>query len=466
MKKVNVIVRDRNTIVLEENAEKGDYIDLSSLSNVDFSNIEDLLDKGLDKVYEKKLADYKKLIDSENNIKLNQELSEYKTKITNLENKIDILKNDHDNALALQKEKLESQFSLDKQALLDKVNGFEIAKQQEIKELKNQNNIDIEKLKNQIELLKVESEQKILNETLKLTQEYNNKINELEKQIKDEQSKAVIALKEKEIALNSLYEGKRLEYEQKLEEKEVLLKTKQEEYNALQRQKVALNVKQTGEDLESWCDNEVISYMQNGLFNCTWEKDNKVIKNEDEKKGSKADYIFKIYASEEHLEEELLAAICLEMKDENPDSANKKKNADHYATLDKNRDKKNCKYALLVSNLETDKPNDLPIYKVNSYKDMYVVRPAYMMTFLNMIASLSTRFSELILADNQQQLEIKNSRELMEEFDSLKNTYLDKPLEQLNKNIEDILKQNESILKASKSIDDICSKITKNYIKI
>lgn len=33
-----------------------------------------------------------------------------------------------------------------------------------------------------------------------------------------------------------------------------------------------MNVKQTGEDLEAWCDNEVNSYMQNGLFNCTWEK--------------------------------------------------------------------------------------------------------------------------------------------------------------------------------------------------
>ena len=28
---------------------------------------------------------------------------------------------------------------------------------------------------------------------------------------------------------------------------------------------------------------------------------------------------------------------------------------------------------------------DIPIYKVSDYPDMYVVRPAYMMTFLNMI---------------------------------------------------------------------------------
>lgn len=36
MKKIEVLVRDKNTLILKENAEAGDYIDLSSLSSVDF----------------------------------------------------------------------------------------------------------------------------------------------------------------------------------------------------------------------------------------------------------------------------------------------------------------------------------------------------------------------------------------------------------------------------------------------
>ena len=52
------------------------------------------------------------------------------------------------------------------------------------------------------------------------------------------------------------------------------LKEKDDKINNLQRAKSSLNVKQTGEDLESWCDNEVNSYMQNGLLNCTWIKVN------------------------------------------------------------------------------------------------------------------------------------------------------------------------------------------------
>ena len=115
----------------------------------------------------------------------------------------------------------------------------------------------------------------------------------------------------------------------------------------MQRQKASLNVKQTGEDLEAWCDNEVNSYMQNGLFNCKWYKDNKSIKEEGEVKGSKADFIFEIYKDNTH--SYLLSSVCLEMKDENPDSVNKKTNADYFKQLDKNRNKKNCKYVRILT---------------------------------------------------------------------------------------------------------------------
>ena len=67
--------------------------------------------------------------------------------------------------------------------------------------------------------------------------------------------------------------------------------------------------------------------MQNGFLNCSWHKDNEVVKVEGETSGSKADFIFKIYASEQQYDNELLASVCLEMKDENPNSMHKKKNA-------------------------------------------------------------------------------------------------------------------------------------------
>ena len=96
---------------------------------------------------------------------------------------------------------------------------------------------------------------------------------------------------------------------------------------------------------------------------------------------------------------------------------------------------------------------------------MYVVRPAYLMTFLNMIVSLTNRFRELILVEKKEKIEIKNSLEFIEEFNNLKNTYLDKPLEKLEKNIGDILKQSESIRNAANKITETCEKTVTGYIK-
>ena len=86
------------------------------------------------------------------------------------------------------------------------------------------------------------------------------------------------------------------------------------------------------------------------------------------------------------------------------------------------------------------------------------------MTFLNMIASLSTHFASLILKDNEEKLEYKNITELFEEFDSIKNTYLDKPLELLAKQVSDIASNNETILKMSNKIAESCKKITDSYL--
>lgn len=412
MKKIKVLIKDKNTLVLLEAANEGDYIDLSSLNTIDYTNIEEELSQGKDIVYEKRIVELKSQIQKEYELKLNT------------------LKDNKD--LEIQNLKL----SLDSN------------KERELLNLKVSKDLEIEKLKNQIESLNKLMAINIEKEKFQMQESYLKTINDLKQELEKNKIN-----QEKELLKQEI------EYINRIKEKE-------ETINNLQRQKASLNVKQTGEDLEAWCDNEVRSYMQNGLFNCTWEKDNTVIKNEEDSKGSKADFIYKVYSSQRHNEDELLTSVCLEMKDENPDSVNKKSNSDYFKQLDKNRNKKNCKYALLVSNLELDKPNDLPIYRVNEYQDMYVVRPAYMMTFLNLITSLTNRFVELITKDKEAQIELKNTIELNEEFNKLKNTYLDKPLESLSKNIETIRKNNESIIKASKTIDDTIDTITKNYLSI
>ena len=102
--------------------------------------------------------------------------------------------------------------------------------------------------------------------------------------------------------------------------------------------------------------------------------------------------------------------------------------------------------------------------KVREYEDMYVVRPSYMVTFLNMVVSLTNKFKNLLLSDIKAREELKSQEELMEEFARLKETYLDKPLETLRKNIDDLSSSNESIIKSARKIEDIIEKIKKSYL--
>lgn len=417
-KKIEVIVKDRNILMINENAEKGDYIDLKEINQLDNSLIEQLINNGLEEKYQKRLA---------NEIKIRTEEKEKQYK-ENLNYEIENLKLklEHEKQQILSSEQLK--YANLNQEYIILQNKFEEQIKQKELEIINNSQEEIINLKNKLKELEENNKK-------------DNQINYLK--LENESNQRIQKLKE--------------EYDEKIREKDRIIDT-------LNRNKASLNVKQIGEDLEIFCDNEVKEQMQNGFFNCTWKKDNEVIKDDGEKKGSKADYIFKIYATENHLQEELVASVCLEMKDENPESINKQTNEHYYKALDKNRNKKECDYAILVSNLENDKPNSIPIFKVREYKNMYVVRPNYLMTFLHMITSLTTRYKDLILRKKEENLQIKEKKELIEEFQRIKNTYLDKPLEQLKKQIEDIITEANKISSASEKILKTCDGISTKYI--
>lgn len=460
MKKLNVIVKDRNTLVLEEDAQKGDYIDLSSLSNVDFSTIEALITSGKDEKYNQRLADYKKITEADK-----------QAKVKELENEINSLKEKQAADLKLAEGKLREEHIKEINDYKNKLSNFDLNKKSEIDTINSNHKLEdlkkaqeIASLNAKIEAILKNQNTIIDNEKLKMNAEFNNKINELKEAINKTKQENEIAIKNQELAFKEKENILKDEFTKQLTEKENALKEKNEQFLALQRQKAALNVKQTGEDLEVWCDNEMLSYRQVGLFNTTWTKDNEVIKDAGETKGSKADFIFRIYANDAKNPNEELASVCLDMKDENPDSNKKQTNEHYYNDLDKNRKKKNCKYAVLVSNLETDKPNDLPIWRVDGFDDMYVVRPAYMMTFLSMLNSLTTRFALLLLKSKKEDLELANSIALKDKFNELKTRYLDNPLLALQKSLEVIRTQSTKLKEISTKIDDECDKVTRNYL--
>ena len=450
-KKIKVLVRDKNTLVLDEAAGIGDIIDLTELKEFDSTALEAAIDAGKERVYEQKLNELKQVF----NLEKNQEVNK-------LNAEINLLKNQQQAALKELEHNVENKYK-------DQINELK----NDLISLKNLQEAKLKEIKSNDELDKLKALQLKDNAYNELLIQYQNLENKLKLALdaKEKEIKAQYELKvnnlvnEKEILLAKFELEKNKVIEETKGSYEKIVKEKEDYINALQRQKASLNVKQTGEDLESWCDNTVKEQMQNGFYNCTWEKDNKVIKEEHETKGSKADYIFKIYADKDHDPQELLASVCLEMKDENPDSVIKQTNEHYYAALDKNRNKKACQYAILVSNLEMDnKSNILPVFKVREYENMYVVRPGYLMTFLNMITSLTTRFSELILSKEEEKVSIKDKLSLIEEFNNIKKTYLEKPLDALQKDIEAIIKANEAISNASRKIEDHCNHVISQYI--
>ncbi len=402
MKKIEVIIKGKTVIELLEDAKKGDYVDLEDVLQVDTSIIERTIDEHRDNVYASRLAEVEK--------KYREEIAK------------EVALKELEMTKKLQKEE-------------DVSSDLRHKLEQATKEIENQKKMAV-----------MEAQEKM-----------QKRIAELEKIISEQKAELEKGQLEKDNEL--LVQKDNLEKKHQTE-----IKALEDQVSSLSMQKISMSVKQIGEDLEAWCNREVTTYMQNGLENCVWEKDNTVVKYDDESKGTKADYLFSIYASSQHRENELLASVCLEMKDESPLSTHHHKNKDFYDKLDKDRKKKNCKYAVLVSNLSAESSNDLPIYRVVEYQDMYVVRPQYLMIFLNLLTSLTKRFAELVTQKEIEKMDFKDRQEILDDFEKIKETYLDKPLEALSKSLDDISKQAEHIREASLKIDDLVKKITNSYL--
>lgn len=200
--------------------------------------------------------------------------------------------------------------------------------------------------------------------------------------------------------------------EKSLHEKfSVELNAKDELIERYKDMKLKLSTKMVGESLEQHCEIEFNKIRSAGFQNASFEKDN------DSKSGSKGDYIFKEYNSD-GVE---IISIMFEMKNENEETATKKKNEDFLKELDKDRNEKKCEYAVLVSLLEADNElyNTGIVDVSHKHNKMYVVRPQFfipIITLLRNAALNSMQYkSELALVRNQN-VDITNFEEKIDTF--------------------------------------------------
>ena len=196
-----------------------------------------------------------------------------------------------------------------------------------------------------------------------------------------------------------------------LKTKDDIIRLKDEEIALRKDMKLKLSTKMIGETLEQHCETEFNKLRATAFQQAYFEKDN------DSKTGSKGDYIYK----ESDAAGNEIISIMFEMKNEGDETATKKKNEDFLKELDKDRNEKNCEYAVLVSLLEADNElyNNGIVDVSHRYPKMYVVRPQFfipIITLLRNAAMNSLKYKAELAAVRNQNIDITHFEDKINAF--------------------------------------------------
>lgn len=326
-------------------------------------------------------------------------------------------------------------------------------------------------LRNSFQKALYERELKIgdLNQAIK-TSETQNK-HEISKAIKDiekerDHLKNEISLKDKEMHLKA--SSIKIDYTNKLQSKDQQIKIKDYEIDRLKDFKQKLSTKMVGETLEQHCEVEFNKLRASAFQNSYFEKDN-----DSSLGGTKGDYIFK---ESDSFGNEIIS-IMFEMKNENDETASKKRNEDFFAKLDKDRTEKNCEYAVLVSLLEPENElyNSGIIDVSHKHDKMYVIRPQFFIPIITLLRNASMNSlkykAELNVMKNQN-IDIVDFEDKINSFrKGFAHNYdlasrkfqaaieeIDKTIKHLNKTKEALLSSENNLRLANNKADELSIK--------
>lgn len=370
----------------------------------------------------------------------------------------------------------------------EKNNAVQIAKLEEKEKAKNdiaEKEAKIKELEQKIENAKTEQQLAVGNEEHKSKEIIAQKetlIKELEQKLKNAETEQKLAVetavskveKERDYFINQLDSQKKAQEfnEQALKQKyEEQLRFKNEEIERYKDFKQRQSTKLLGESLEQHCQVEFDRLRATAFQNSYFEKDNDI------SRGSKGDYIFRDYDGENNE----IVSIMFEMKNQQDETATKKKNEDFFKKLDKDRNDKNCEYAVLVSMLEPDSElYNTGIVDVSyRYPKMYVIRPQFfipIITVLRNAALNSMEYKRELSIVRNQNIDITNfEQNLMDFKDSFSKNYknahdrfndaikeIDKSIDHLKKIRDNLTKSDSHLRVANNKIEDISiKKLTK-----
>lgn len=260
--------------------------------------------------------------------------------------------------------------------------------------------------------------------------------------------------------------------EKSLKEKyETQIKDRDDAIERLRDMKARLSTKMVGETLEQHCETEFNLIRATAFPMAYFEKDN------DARTGSKGDYVFRD-SNEAGTE---IVSIMFEMKNENDETATKKKNEDFLKELDKDRNEKGCEYAVLVSLLEPESElyNSGIVDVSHRYQKMYVVRPQFfipIITLLRNAAQNSLKYKTELAIVKSQNIDITHFED---ELDAFKTGFarnyelaskkfktaiseIDKTIDHLQKTKDALLGSENNLRLANNKADDLSvKKLTK-----
>mgnify|MGYP001302976021 CR=1 FL=1 len=293
-----------------------------------------------------------------------------------------------------------------------------------------------EEIKNRLEIANKEKSAALQLKEAELKNLFHKELSNRDIQIKEFQSRLDQADTEKKLALSEAImvverEKDKLKSNLQIKDKEMLIKEKSlqedfkreldhvsknlelkdDEIKRLKDFKQKLSTKMIGETLEQHCETEFNKLRATGFQNAYFEKDNDI------SNGTKGDYIYK----ENDSNGNEIISIMFEMKNEGDETATKKKNEDFFAKLDKDREKKGCEYAVLVSLLESD--NDYYNTGIadvsHKYPKMYVIRPQFFIPIISLLRNAgmkSLEYKQELKYVRNQHIDITNFEDKIENF--------------------------------------------------
>ncbi len=235
---------------------------------------------------------------------------------------------------------------------------------------------------------------------------------------------------------------------------ETQLKDRDEAIDRLRDMKAKLSTKMVGETLEQHCEIEFNRIRASAFPRAYFEKDN------DASSGSKGDFIFR-ESDDAHTE---IVSIMLEMKNENDQTATKKKNEDFFKELDKDRSEKGCEYAVLVSLLEPDNElyNSGIVDVSHRFPKMYVIRPQFfipMVTLLRNAALNSLHYKSELALVKAQNVDITRFEAQLDDFKTafgrnwrLASDGFDEAVKRIDEAIKDLEKTKEALYKSANNL--------------